>query len=71
MGVDPFPDMRMWLLVPLFLQAAGAQVPVPPATYELLRAEHVRGADMRALDAALSSGDSVRQRLAELSDWRF
>ncbi len=61
----------MWLLVPLFLQAAGAQVPVPPATYELLRAEHVRGADMRALDAALSSGDSVRQRLAVRAVGRF
>ena len=80
LGVDPFPDIRMWLLVPFLLQAAGtpssAQAPVSPTTYELLRAEHargvdMRGADIRAIDAALLSGDSVRQRLAVRAIGRF
>ncbi|WP_373064870.1 peptidylprolyl isomerase [Gemmatimonas sp.] len=61
----------MWLFVPLLLQAAGAQAPVPPTTYELLRAEHARGTDMRAIDAALVSGASVRQRLAVRAVGRF
>ncbi len=61
----------MWLFVPLFLQAIGAQTPVPPTTYELLRAEHARGTDMRAIDAALVSSDAVRQRLAVRAVGRF
>ncbi len=61
----------MWLLVPLLLQAAGAQAPVPSTTYDLLRAEHARGTDMRAIHAALVSGDAVRQRLAVRAVGRF
>ncbi|WP_411279500.1 peptidylprolyl isomerase [Gemmatimonas sp.] len=61
----------MWLLVPFVLQAASAQAPVPPTTYELLRAEHARGTVMREIDAALLSGDSVRQRLAVRAVGRF
>ncbi len=75
LGVDPFPDMRMRLMVPILLLAAGtqlsAQAPIPPTTYELLRAEHLRGTDMRSIDAALLSGDTVRQRLAVRAIGRF
>jgi cyclophilin family peptidyl-prolyl cis-trans isomerase len=75
LGVDPFPDMRMRLMVPILLFAAGtqlsAQAPIPPTTYELLRAEHLRGTDMRSIDAALLSGDTVRQRLAVRAIGRF
>lgn len=73
----------MRLLVPILLLAAGvevsaqtsaqisAQAPIPATTYELLRAEHARGTDMRSIDAALLSGDSVRQRLAVRAIGRF
>ncbi|QJR35706.1 peptidylprolyl isomerase [Gemmatimonas groenlandica] len=65
----------MRLLVPILLLAAGsqlrAQAPLSPTTYELLRAEHLRGTDMRSIDAALLSGDSVRQRLAVRAIGRF
>jgi cyclophilin family peptidyl-prolyl cis-trans isomerase len=75
LGVDPFPDTRMRLMVPILLLATGtqlsAQAPIPPTTYELLRAEHLRGTDMRAIDAALSSGDPVRQTLAARAVGRF
>jgi len=61
----------MWLFVPFLLQATGAQALLPPTTYELLRAEHARGTSMRAIDAALLSGDAVRQRLAVRALGRF
>jgi cyclophilin family peptidyl-prolyl cis-trans isomerase len=68
LGIDPFPDTRMRLMVPILLLAAGtrlsAQAPIPRTTYDLLRAEHLRGTDLRAIDAALSSGDPARQTLA-------
>ncbi len=69
----------MRLLVPILLLTASAlasgqasaQATIPATTYELLRAEHARGTDMRSLDAALLSGDSVRQRLAVRAIGRF
>ena len=77
----------MRLMVPILLLAASAQAraqasaqanaqaptpaPIPAATYELLRAEHARGTDMRSIDAALLSGDSVLQRLAVRAIGRF
>ena len=69
----------MRLLVPILLLSVSAQavaqataaVPVPPTTYELLRAEHARGTEMRAIEAALLSGDTVRQRLAVRAVGRF
>jgi cyclophilin family peptidyl-prolyl cis-trans isomerase len=75
LGVDPFPDMHMRPMVPILLLAAGtqlsAQAPIPPTTYALLRAEHLRGTEMRSIDAALLSGDTVRQRLAVRAIGRF
>ena len=69
----------MRLFIPILLLVAitrpraelRAQTPIPPTTYELLRAEHARGTDMRAIDAALLSGDSVRQTLAARAVGRF
>ncbi len=69
----------MRLFIPIVLLAAStrlsaplhAQTPLPTTTYELLRAEHARGADMRAIDAALASGDPVRQTLAARAVGRF
>ena len=62
-------------MVPILLLAAGtqlsAQAPIPPTTYALLRAEHLRGTEMRSIDAALLSGDTVRQRLAVRAIGRF
>ena len=79
LGVDPFPDTCMRLFIPILLLVAitrpraelRAQTPIPPTTYELLRAEHARGTDMRAIDAALLSGDPVRQTLAARAVGRF
>ena len=69
----------MRLFIPIVLLAAStrlsaplnAQTPLPPTTYELLRAEHARGTDLRAIDAALVSGDPVRQALAVRAIGRF
>ena len=69
----------MRLFIPIVLLAAStrlsaplhAQTPLPTTTYELLRAEHARGTDMRAIDAALASGDPVRQTLAARAVGRF
>jgi len=36
----------------------------PPTPYEVLAAEYARGSDMRVLDAALASEDTVLQRMA-------
>jgi cyclophilin family peptidyl-prolyl cis-trans isomerase/HEAT repeat protein len=47
----------------LLLQGATAAPPTPTA-YEVLRAEHARGADMHTLRAALQRGDTLVQRLA-------
>ncbi len=54
----------MWLLFAIALQS---NVPTAPTAYQVLAAEHARGADQRSLDvlnAAVASGDTVLQRLA-------
>jgi len=52
--------MPMFLLG-VALQVAAATAPTP---YQVLRAEHGRGADMATLRAALASSDTLVQRLA-------
>jgi len=70
----------MRLLVPILLLTASVQASaqarstapfLPATTYDLLWAEHARGTQMRAVDAALLSGDSVQQRLAVRAVGRF
>jgi len=61
----------MSLIVSLLVQAAGFQPPLSPATYQILRAEHARGADLRPLDSALVSGNAAQQRLAVRAIGRF
>ena len=53
----------MWSFAFLLLQGATAAPPSPTA-YEVLRAEHTRGADLSTLRAALQRGDTIVQRLA-------
>ncbi len=54
----------MWLLFAIALQS---NAPAAPTAYQVLAAEHARGADQRSrdvLNAAVASGDTVLQRLA-------
>ena len=72
MGDGPFPQIyAMSLIVSLLVQSAGFQPPLSPATYQILRAEHARGADLRPLDSALVSGNAAQQRLAVRAIGRF
>jgi cyclophilin family peptidyl-prolyl cis-trans isomerase/HEAT repeat protein len=59
----------MWPFLVLALQ--GTAQPAPPTPYDVLKAEHARGADMRTIERALASGDSVLQRLAVRAIGRF
>ena len=53
----------MWPIAFLLLQGAAAQ-PALPTAYDVLRAEHARGADLATIRRAAQSGDSLLQRLA-------
>lgn len=62
----------MWPLLLLALQGATPTSPNdPPTRYDVLKAEHARGADMSTIERALASGDSVLQRLAVRALGRF
>lgn len=59
----------MWPILLLALQ--GATQPTPLTPHDVLKAEHARGADLRTIERALASGDSVLQRLAVRALGRF
>lgn len=63
----------MWPSLLLFVQAAQLAAPSQsaPSPYQVLAAEHTRGADVRVLERALTSGDTVLQRHAVRALGRF
>jgi len=55
----------------LLLALHGATQPAPLTPHDVLKAEHARGADLRTIERALASGDSLLQRLAVRALGRF